>query len=79
VLASGEAQECGFVGAWLPLAGAFEEFSGLGRDEHLVGETGQARELLGRAHRPRACTSACPTPIPRGGGVDITYRGQTFF
>ena len=40
ILASGEAQECGFIGARLPLAGAFEELCGLGRDEHLMGETG---------------------------------------
>ena len=80
MLASGEAQEGGLVGAWLPLAGALEELSSLGRDEHLVGETDQARELLGAA--AHAALGHVCLPVPRqyrGGGVDVAYRGQAFF
>src|SRR5215208_2633241 len=49
-------------------------------DEHLVGETGQARKLLGAA--AHAALGHVCLPVPRqyrGGGVDVAYRGQAFF
>ena len=78
VLASGETQDRGRVGTWLPLAGAFEELSGLWRDEHLVGETGQARELLGAAAHAALGHVRLPVPRQYRGGVDVAYRGQAF-
>jgi hypothetical protein len=45
-----------------------------------VGETGQARELLGAAaHAARGHVRLLVPRQYRGSGVDVAYRGQAFF